>query len=90
MAKQIRNRVLQFLTEKERQEKRRIKMSDIAREIGVSPNTVTSWVRDEVTKIESHVLIGLCEYFNCRIEDLIYIGDADEPLTTIATPPTAE
>jgi len=72
-----------FLQEKERKENRRISSSEIARAIDVSPSTVGSWIRNEVTKIEAHVLIGLCDYFNCKIEDLIYIEVVEE------TPETA-
>jgi len=81
--KQLKNRVMLFLQEKERKENRRISSSEIARAINVAPNTVGSWIRNEVTKIEAHVLIGLCDYFNCKIEDLIYIEVVEE------TPETA-
>lgn len=83
MPKQLKNRVMLFLQEKERKENRRISSSEIARAINVAPNTVGSWIRNEVTKIEAHVLIGLCDYFNCKIEDLIYIEVVEE------TPETA-
>jgi len=78
MSKRIRNRVLFLLTEKERKEKRRIKRSELVKALNVSPNTISSWLRDEVTKIEAHVLIGLCDYFECKIEDLIYIEEVEE------------
>lgn len=73
MAKQLKNRVMLLLQEKERKENRRISSSEVARAINVAPNTVGSWIRNEVTKIEAHVLIGLCDYFECKIDELIYI-----------------
>lgn len=78
MSKQLKNRVMLFLQEKERKENRRISSSEVARAINVAPNTVSSWIRNEVTKIEAHVLIGLCDYFKCKIEDLIYIEQVEE------------
>lgn len=78
MVKRIRNRVLFLLTEKERKEKRRIKRAELVRALNVSPNTVSSWLQDDVRKFEDHVVIGWCEYFDCKIEDLIYISDEDE------------
>ncbi len=78
MGKRIRNRVLFLLTEKERQEKRRIKRTELMRALNVAPNTVVSWLQDDVRKFEDHVVIGWCEYFGCKLEELIYIGDEDE------------
>jgi len=78
MHKRIRNRVLFLLTEKERKEKRRIKRSELVAALNVSPNTITSWMKDDVTKIEDQVLIGWCEYFGCKLEELIYISDEEE------------
>jgi DNA-binding Xre family transcriptional regulator len=73
MKHRLRNRVLFLLTEKERREGRRIKQLEIAKAIQVSPHTVGSWLRDEVTKLEAHVIEGLCEYFECDVCDLLYL-----------------
>jgi len=86
MPKRIRNRVLFLLTEKERKEKRRIRRAELVAALKVSPNTITSWMQDDVTKIEDKVLIGWCEYFGCKLEDLIYISDEDEGSSTTPTP----
>jgi DNA-binding Xre family transcriptional regulator len=80
VSKQLRNRVMLFLQEKERNENRRISSSEVARAINVSPSTIGSWIRNEVTKIEAHVLIGLCDYFECKIEDLIYIEEVESEI----------
>lgn len=78
MRKRIRNRVLFLLTEKERREKRRIKRAELVRSLNLTPNTVSSWMNDDVTKFEDQVVIKWCEYFNCKLEDLIYISDEDD------------
>jgi transcriptional regulator with XRE-family HTH domain len=78
MAKRIRNRFLEFLTDKEKREQRRISQAEVARAINVSPSTIGGWIRQETGRVDENVLIGLCEYFNCKIEDLIYISDDDQ------------
>jgi DNA-binding Xre family transcriptional regulator len=78
MAYKLRNRVLFLLTEKERKEERRIKQLEIAKAIGVSHNTVASWIRNDVTKLEAHVIEGLCQYFECGLCDLLYFAESDE------------
>ena len=78
MARKLKNRVLILLTEKERQEERRIKQLEIAKAIHVSPNTVASWLRNDVTKFEAHVVEGLCDYFQCELSDLLYFVETDE------------
>ena len=78
MAKRLRNRLLEFLTEKERKEGRRIRQAEVARAINVSPSTIGGWLQQETKRVDENVLIGLCEYFGCKIEDLIYISDEDE------------
>jgi DNA-binding Xre family transcriptional regulator len=78
MGRKLKNRVLILLTEKERKEERRIKHSQIAKAIGVSPNTVVSWIRNDVTKLEAFVIEGLCDYFQCDVADLLYFVDSDE------------
>jgi len=78
MAKRLRNRVLLFLTDKEKRERRRITQSEIARAINVSPTTIGAWIREDVTKIEEHVLLGLCDYFGVTFDQLLYVEDSDE------------
>lgn len=78
MAKRLRNRVLLFLTEKERKERRRIGPTEIAKAIKVSPATVSSWIREDVTKIEEHVLLGLCDYFGVTFDQLLYVEETED------------
>jgi DNA-binding Xre family transcriptional regulator len=78
MAKKLKNRVLQFLTEKEVAERRRIKVAEIAHAIDVSPHTVAKWINEDVTKIDEHVLLGLCDYFGCEFYELLYVEETDD------------
>lgn len=76
--RRLKNKVLMLLTEKERKEHRRIKQSEIAKAIRVSPNTVTSWIRNDVTKFEAYVVERLCDYFECDVSDLLYFEETEE------------
>jgi DNA-binding Xre family transcriptional regulator len=78
MAKRLKNRLLDLLADKEKKEQRRISQSEVARAVKVTPSTISGWIYQETRRIDEHVVIGLCEYFNCKIEDLIYISDEDE------------
>jgi transcriptional regulator with XRE-family HTH domain len=78
MVKIVRNRVLLFLTDKEKRERRRIKQAEIANAIGVSPHTVGNWIKDDVKQIDTHVLLGLCDYFGVTFDQLLYVEDTDE------------
>jgi transcriptional regulator with XRE-family HTH domain len=72
IVKKLRNRVLDLLTDKEKRERRRIKVAEIANAIGVSPHTVTKWIKDDISQIDVHVLMGLCDYFGVRFDELLY------------------
>lgn len=90
MVKRLRNRVLFYLTEKEKKERRRISQTEIARVIKVSPNTVAAWIKEDVTKIEEHVLLGLCDYFGVRFDELLYVEETpdESPVTDENAPST--
>jgi transcriptional regulator with XRE-family HTH domain len=81
--KKMRNRMLLFLTEKEKREKRRIKQSEIAKALGVSSHTITNWIKDEITQIDTNVLISLCDYFGVTFDQMLYIEETDEVANTI-------
>lgn len=70
---------MHFLNEKEQREKRRIKMTEIGAALGVSPNTIGNWMRDEITQIDTNVLLGLCDYFGVDFCDLLYVQETDDP-----------
>jgi putative transcriptional regulator len=78
MRRRLKNRLLLLLTEKERKEERRIKHVEIARAINISHNTIASWIRNDVTKFEAHVVEGLCDYFQCDLSDLLYFVETAE------------
>lgn len=50
---------------------RRVRISVLAREIGVHRNSITLLYEDKATRVELETLSRLCKYFDCKIEDLL-------------------
>lgn len=76
--KKIKNRVFDLLADKEKRERRRIKVAEIAHAIGVSPNTVAKWLtKDDLTQLDTNVLLGLCDYFGVTLHEMIYVEETD-------------
>jgi putative transcriptional regulator len=80
MARKLRNRLLELLTEKERKERRRIPQAEVARAIGVSNNTMSNWMRNSQDKLDISVVERLCDYFRCELSDLLVLEEVDEAL----------
>lgn len=64
------------IAEKEFQEKRRITLDEVARDTGISRNTLSRVANSFGYNTTTEVLDKLCAYFNCAIADLVeYIAD---------------
>jgi putative transcriptional regulator len=50
---------------------RKLKIADVARDIGVHRNTITLLYYEKAKRIDFDVLNKLCKYFNCTISDLL-------------------
>jgi DNA-binding Xre family transcriptional regulator len=74
----IRNRLLELVTDRERQLGRRMRLRDIAKFVGITDTTMTSWIRNEVSRFDTHVVVGLCNYFDIEIGDLLYFEYEEE------------
>lgn len=48
-----------------------MRIADVARETGLSRNTITLLYRETAQKVDLEALDKLCEFFNCNLEDLI-------------------
>lgn len=80
----MRNRFFALVNIKEQREGRRITNKEIATATGVSMPTITRWMRNEVSKIDTPVLEAFCRYFDCEIADLLFLeppadGSSMEP-----------
>ncbi len=49
----------------------KMRIADVARETGLSRNTITLLYRETAQKVDLEALDKLCEFFNCNLEDLI-------------------
>jgi DNA-binding Xre family transcriptional regulator len=68
----LKNRLLTLIQAREQKINRRVKLKDLAEFVGVTHNTITSWIRNDVRKYEAHIIEGFCDYFDCDVGDLLY------------------
>ena len=54
---------------------RKLKIADVARDIGVNRNTITLLYYERAKRIDFDVLEKLCRYFNCTVGELIEYVD---------------
>lgn len=54
---------------------RKLKIADVARDLGVHRNTITLLYYERARRIDFDVLEKLCVYFNCSVNDLIEYKD---------------
>lgn len=57
--------------------KRRVKITDVARETGISRTTLTKLYYQEGTAISFDVLRKLCLFFDCRVGDILFLEKPD-------------
>jgi putative transcriptional regulator len=50
---------------------RKLKIADVARDIGVHRNTIALLYHEKAKRIDFEVLDKLCRYFNCSVSDLL-------------------
>jgi transcriptional regulator with XRE-family HTH domain len=73
MTGQLRNRLLFLMTEKERREGRNITYKEIADAVDISIGVISRWIKNDVERFDSPVVVKLCDYFGCELTDLLYI-----------------
>jgi putative transcriptional regulator len=54
---------------------RKLKIADVARDIGVNRNTIALLYSEKAKRIDFEVMEKLCKYFNCSISDLLEYKD---------------
>lgn len=79
--RKFKNRVLALLLKKSNDEGRRIYQSELAKAVGVSENTISTWVSNNMEKINISVIERLCEYFDCDVSDLFYLEPVEDEKT---------
>ena len=67
----IRYNLKQLIERKSLREGRKISGTEIANEIGIQRSAMAKMIRDEGYTTTTKTLDALCQYFDCRIEDLV-------------------
>lgn len=67
----IRYNLKQLIERKSLREGRKISGTEIAKEIGIQRSAMAKMIRDEGYTTTTKTLDALCQYFDCRIEDLV-------------------
>lgn len=71
----VKNRIVALMGEKQSKENRPISQAEVARETGLTRQSVSLWARGEITQFNSETIERLCKYFGCQIGDLLYIEE---------------
>lgn len=77
----IYNRLKILIAEKEFRENRKLTYRTIAKETGISPTTLTLYMRQGVGAFDTGTLETLCKYLDCQPGDLIIYSD-NPPIPT--------
>ena len=76
----IDNRFGILLAEKRMKEKRKISLTEVHVQTGISRPTLQAWENNTVTRFDVPVIEALCQYFGVRLSDLLeYIPPANSP-----------
>lgn len=54
-------------------QKRGISKNQICKDLNIPRGNFNRYCRDEFQRIDANLLLKLCKYFNCEIEDLLEI-----------------
>lgn len=67
----IRYHLKELIAEKEFVEKRRVTVSEIAKETGINRMTLSKLMNHQGSSTVTDNLDKLCYYFNCEVQDLV-------------------
>lgn len=57
---------------------RKLKISDVIRETGLSRNTVTLLYKETAQKVDLEAIDKLCVLFNCQVGDLLELSPGND------------
>ena len=75
----INNRFGILLAEKRMREKRRIAISEVAKETGIARQSLQAWENNTITRFDVPVMDALCRYFGVKPGDLFEYIDETPP-----------
>lgn len=67
----IRNRFEILLAQKQVRDGRSYTYEDIYAATGISPNTLTSYARQRVTRFDGKTVTALCDWLDCELSELL-------------------
>lgn len=67
----IRNRFEILLAQKQVRDGRSYTYDDIYEASGISPNTLTSYTKQRVTRFDTKTVISLCDWLECDLSELL-------------------
>jgi len=56
---------------------RKLRISDVMRDTGISRNALTRIYREEVDRLDLEILEKLCRYLDVEISDMLQLDDED-------------
>lgn len=84
MAYVVKNRLLELIAIKARNEGRSISRREIAEATGISLSSIQNWAHNNVNRFDGDQIAAFCWYFECGVDDLLIIKDAPETETPVA------
>ena len=76
------NKLPSLIGKKQQEENRVIGVAELAKETGVSRETIYKWIDGEATRFDGKVIEAFCKYFNCDVGDLLTVQFELEALPT--------
>jgi putative transcriptional regulator len=67
----LRYKLKECIADKEFRERRRVTIQEIAKDTGITRNTLSKLLNQHGASVRTENLDRLCAYFGCRIEDLV-------------------
>lgn len=64
---------------KEREEQRRIPLTEVATQTGVNRRALGKWYTNSIDEFHGAVILALCQYYGCSVGDLLTIEPIGEP-----------
>jgi putative transcriptional regulator len=72
------NRFQSLLRKKRAEEDRQITLDEVAKEVKLSPDTISRYSSQKVTRYDSDTVEALCRYFGVGVGDFLYLGSKDD------------
>ena len=75
----LRYKLKERIADKEFRERRRVTIQEVAKDTGITRNTLSKLLNQHGASVRTENLDRLCTYFGCRIEELVeFVPDTAE------------